>query len=694
MNTRPALIVCATLVATLPCPPLSGQGIIPKVDRVPPRLPTPAEAPPAPDKTPADEQAAPSGPRPIRPADYGKWESLRRPLLSPDGRWLAYQISRSNEKNELRLRMLATDATEAFEHGSRPAFSADGRWLAFIIGVSPEQRERAATSGEPAPQKLGLHNLVDGRTDEIENVAGFSFSDDGGCLVIQRPRDREQENDGIDVVVRHLETGVDTGFGNVKSHAWTDDGSLVAMIIDTEDGVGNGVQVFDPRAGRLHTLDSARNGYATMAWREDGNELAVLRLTEHDAKKDEDPSHVVIAWRDLDTDEPRRRTYDHRKHDGFPEGMRVVDFAGLRWSDDGETIFFGIAPWERKPAEKQEKDEAEKEKDEKTGTDEKAEDRPARGRGKGKDEGDRPLRETLKEPSNVEVWHAGDVDIIPLQKRTAGRDRRESHLAAWWPETGAFVRLGTELTEDVALMEGHKRAIGMDNTPHEPLRMFGPTLHDLYVIDVATGDRRKILEAVKYHDESCATGRYLLVVRDEAIWSYDLDTDAMVNLTGELEPAFVNQEMSNLTDEKPPYGFAGWTEDGAHVLAYDRFDVWMLAADGSAATRLTRGGEDMIRHRRLVLDREAEEFVDPDATMYLTLYGELTKKSGYGRLSPGNPPEVLRWDDRMISGLVKAEDADVYAWIEQRFDDSPDVYVGGDDLAGSRQVTRTNPFQD
>ena len=49
------------------------------------------------------------------------------------------------------------------------------------------------------------------------------------------------------------------------------------MIIDTEDGVGNGVQVYDAATGRLHTLDSAENGYATMAWREDAADLAVLR---------------------------------------------------------------------------------------------------------------------------------------------------------------------------------------------------------------------------------------------------------------------------------------------------------------------------------------------------------------------------------------------------------------------------------
>src|SRR3982751_2141100 len=38
----------------------------------------------------------------LRPADYGKWESLGQgSSLSPNGRWLAYTVNRVNEENEL-----------------------------------------------------------------------------------------------------------------------------------------------------------------------------------------------------------------------------------------------------------------------------------------------------------------------------------------------------------------------------------------------------------------------------------------------------------------------------------------------------------------------------------------------------------------------------------------------------------------
>ena len=68
--------------------------------------------------------------------DYGRWESLGSPVLSADGRWLAYGISRNNERDELRLRELRTDADWVFPFGGGPGFSKDNRWLAFRFEAS------------------------------------------------------------------------------------------------------------------------------------------------------------------------------------------------------------------------------------------------------------------------------------------------------------------------------------------------------------------------------------------------------------------------------------------------------------------------------------------------------------------------------------------------------------------------------
>src|SRR3954467_4585993 len=77
----------------------------------------------------------------ITPKDYGKWELLGAPRLSPRGDWVAVGVSRVNEENELRIRGGARDTTIVVTYGINPVFSADGKWVAYAIGVSPKERE-------------------------------------------------------------------------------------------------------------------------------------------------------------------------------------------------------------------------------------------------------------------------------------------------------------------------------------------------------------------------------------------------------------------------------------------------------------------------------------------------------------------------------------------------------------------------
>ena len=92
-----------------------------------------------------------------------------------------------------------------------------------------------------------------------------------------------------------------------------------------------------------------------------------------------------------------------------------------------------------------------------------------------------------------------------------------------------------------------------------------------------------------------------------------------------------------------------------------------------------------------------EDGLDPQQPVYYEVYGEWTKKAGYARARPGSTPEMLVWEDKSFGGffgrLQKAEEADVFAFRMEGFDDSPDWFVAGPDLANPRQVTETNPFQ-
>src|SRR5271165_4048925 len=127
---------------------------------------------------------------PPTPADYGQWEDLvtgqSRGGLSPDGRWLAYGINRSNRNNELRIASLAGGKEKVVAFGSDAAFSADSHWLAYSIGLGETQEEKLRKDKKPVHKKLGLFNGATGDQTVIEGVESFAFSPNGAFLAIRR----------------------------------------------------------------------------------------------------------------------------------------------------------------------------------------------------------------------------------------------------------------------------------------------------------------------------------------------------------------------------------------------------------------------------------------------------------------------------------------------------------------------------
>ena len=273
--------------------------------------------------------------------DYGQFERLGGATLSPDGRWMAVGISRVNDEGELRVHSTDSDSVVVIPFATRPVFSDDNRWLAYVIGVSPDQRERMREQRQPVRNKLGLLDLQTGEQETLDDIQSFTFSHDGRYLTLRRYRPQEKESSGVDIVVREMATGSTLiSFGNVAQMAWQDEGSLLAMTIDADDQVSNGVTLYDPATGRLRTLDTDEATYRHLRWREESGDLVVLKTYEDE--QHEDTAHVVLAWRDLDEGDGRSFVLDPREGSeraGHLPGDRVPPpHAGRR---TGATIFLG-----------------------------------------------------------------------------------------------------------------------------------------------------------------------------------------------------------------------------------------------------------------------------------------------------------------------------------------------------------------
>ncbi|HVH60549.1 MAG TPA: hypothetical protein VM709_09455, partial [Candidatus Sulfotelmatobacter sp.] len=274
---------------------------------------------------------------PVPPSDYGQWESLvtfrEYGGLSPDGKWLAYGINRSDRNNELRVTSIADGTAKIIAYGTQPAFSSDSRWVAYSIGISESQEEKLKKDKKPVPRKIGLLHLTTGELTTVDGIESFSFSPDGGWLAMRRTPPEKKDSDkkdsgdaseddvpaGATVLLRQLSTGRDTSFGNVSEYVWQDlpeTGSLLAMTINAEDKTGNGVQIFDVHTGSVLVLDSSAAVYSGLSWRKKSADLAVLRSKSDDHR--DGPTQVALAWTNLGQASESAHRYDPTADAQFP----------------------------------------------------------------------------------------------------------------------------------------------------------------------------------------------------------------------------------------------------------------------------------------------------------------------------------------------------------------------------------------
>src|SRR5215471_19057722 len=170
----------------------------------------------------AASQAKPT----LKPADYGKWETLGAAFLSPDGKWLAHEIRRTDKNDELRVSPAVGGKTQALALCSNPAFSADSHWLACAATVSEADQDKLKKAKKPLQNKMTVLELATGAVTTVDDVQSLAFAGEAAFLAFRRyPPIRDASGGrgsdagradaaptdpaGSTLTVRNLTTGVD-----------------------------------------------------------------------------------------------------------------------------------------------------------------------------------------------------------------------------------------------------------------------------------------------------------------------------------------------------------------------------------------------------------------------------------------------------------------------------------------------------
>ena len=610
-----------------------------------------------------DSSEAPTTPpRPIEIGDVDAWERAGGFRLSRDGAWCGYLVTPNDGDGRVVVKQVEGDTEHRWDVGrgsSSPVFSFDNQWVAFRVAALKEDAEKARKANRPAPSKVVVLELATGESFEIERASSFQFSGESAqWLAVRKTSSGGGSNgwSGSDLVLHALENGQRLNFGNVSSFAFNKSGAYLAMVIDAQDKLGNGLHLFDTSSQTMTVMESESSRYQNLAWHEEGDALTLLKQVE--SEEHENKLHHIIAYRNVGSADQERFYLDMSTDPGVAEHLTITSNRTPTWTENVQSILFGVHDAQKKPEEKPESDD--------------------------------------EEDAGLVIWHWQDERMQSQQQVQESSDKRSNYLCIHHVGDGTTHQLGDERLRSVSVSKPHRFAIATDNTEYElDGNLDGQRYQDIYVIDLVSGEKKLVLEKHRWAFGASPAGNTMLYYLDGHYYIYEMQTGTHRNITENVPVSFIDTEDDhNVVD--PPIRPVGWSRDGTAVLLSDNWDIWLVPTNGGEASNLTVDGHETQRRYRAIYNfDENETGIDLSKPNLVSVYGEWTKQSGFGELVGSEPGiEMLVWEDASFGALSKAADADVYAYSRQTQQQSPNYFIVDDRLANAKQVTDTNPHQD
>jgi dienelactone hydrolase len=663
---------------------------------------------------------AADGQRPLTIPDMLTWKRIQAPGISADGEWFAYRLAPAEGNAEVVIRNLKSGKELRFPIGdpgesapaaaatagpvtaaaapgaADPAISADSHWAAFRSYPTTEQAKRLKKDRKPVQTKVVLVELATGKKTEFDKIRRFAFSGEGSSYIaLQRygadappsaPAAAPAAGTGVgaaadrptgsDLLLYELATGNELNVGNVADFAFDKKGDFLAYTIDAQDKAGNGIELRNLSNGWTRPLDSAPAVYRSLTWTQRGDGLAAVRGS--DDKGFEDKLYTLVAFKDFSANGPASKiVYDPKSDSSFPAGMTISSMRPPVWRANLSAVLFGIH--EVKP----------KKNGGKEGPNAATTDSDSAATGS------RPAAADTPDLPDLVIWHYKDPRLQSQQEVQENGDKNFSYLCAYLPESKKFVRLADDSLHQVNIAAEQKYALGVDVREYERMgNLDGKRFEDAYVVDAVTGQRRLALKRAQHVMAESPDGSRFLYYQNGVFFSYEMETGKSTDLTSKVPSKFYDTE-NDVNVVKPPTPSLGWTKDSSAVLLSDGWDVWKVPVTGGQPVNLTvNGGKDKIRYRRIFrLDTE-ERGVDVEGPIYISAYGEWTKKGGIGLIEPGKPGvQMLQWGDAAYSQLIKAKSADVYLYTRETTAEFPNYLAANHLLENGKSVTDANPQQ-
>ena len=632
--------------------------------------------------------------KPLSHDVYDQWRRVAGESISNDGKWVVYSVEPQEGDAHLVLYNTETHRYDTIPRGVNAKISEACDYVIFSIKpfyAEVKKLKIAKKKEDDLPKdSLGILTLSTMKLTKIARVKSFKLPEKGSGWVAYQlekelpdttkkgkrnvekkddsadPADEEatkKEEKGTTVVARNLLSSKEYSFPFGSEYVFSKNGKRFIVATTGNDStvkagvitLNTGKAFTDSSHLYMDTLATGKGKFKNVVCDEEGTQAAYV--ADRDTSKAKQRYYSLYYW--LESQKSPELLADTLTA-GLPKKWLISENGRLFFSKDGKRLFLGTAPVPT------------------------------------------PEDTTMndEETAKLDVWNWQDPLLQPQQLKSLDAEKKRSYIAVVHLKKHRFTQLATLALPNVTVgLEGNAdAAVGSSENPYRQLVSWDASYRDVYLIDPASGEAKKIAEKTKGSPSLSPGGQYILwYAEEDTCWrAYSLRNGKTTNISASI-PYPVWNELNDVPDDPNAYGIMGWTKDDRDVLIYDRHDIWRVDPDGKKAPEnLTHGlaRREHLRFRYVRLDPD-EKFLNPDAQVLLDAFSYSDKSSGFYTMRLNDVQSLRRivMQPCDFSAPKKAERVDKLILTRSTFRECPDLHVTDMTMGKLERISDVNPQQ-
>jgi dipeptidyl aminopeptidase/acylaminoacyl peptidase len=600
--------------------------------------------------------------KPLTFKDIMQFRQIKNPVISSEGKWVGYTSKPDRGNSDAVVMSTSNSKIYVIERGEKPVFSDDELWTAVTILPDFAEMEKNEKEKDKPKNDLKILNTSTGDTIVFNRVQNFLFSKNSKWIAVhfykeeppdsiqKNPKEKDDDtNIGTKLSLFNLENKNEIELPFVINYGFDSLSNYFSYSISDTSGTLNGFYLRELKSEQYpeRIVDTTYKGYYTSPeWNRQG-QLTFIK-SKLDAKNKPGASDLML-WDKTTT------TISSSDKDA---GKWIIPSTNkLKWSKDEKRLFFGYKPKD----EEQEKDTTEK---------------------------DIYDYDRILEKRELDVWHWNDPLIKSNDKKRWKDVKDQTYQAVYLLSENKTIPLADYDMPYVSFNDNENYALGYSDVPYLREVTWKGYYYDFYIVDLKTGERKKIIEGLENYTSLSPGGNFVAYYKEDNWHLYNIENGEIKNLTINISTPFYDED-NDVPAEPRPYGVAGWIENDKAVLIYDKYDLWKFNSSTGEAINITDGfGRKNLYTFRIINTETEKEFYKDDESVLLTAYHDKKKQKAFYKtdLNKKGVQKLLE-EEMTYSFVTKAEKSNQILFTKESYNVYSDLWISDLNINNPKRLT-------